>query len=82
MIPSNIFFAMRKAGALLPGKDYMSFDINFAIVAEQFPEYLEHVVRHTLNELEQKAYEQGYMTYKVRQDGMLEWHVTNKRLEP
>ncbi len=80
MIPSNIFFAMRDSGALMPGKDYMSFDVNFAIVAEQFPEYLEHVVCGTLNELERKAYEQGYMAYKVLPNGLLQWHVTSKRL--
>lgn len=70
---------MVKRGALTPGKDAESFDINFKVVEQEFPSYLEFLVTESLNEVEKAAYKQGYFAYIVLDNGMLQWHLTGKR---
>lgn len=77
-LPSNIFFAMVKRGALSPGKDDRSFDIDFAVVAKEFPSYLEFMVRSSLNAVEEWAYTQGYMAYEILPNGLLKWKPVGK----
>jgi len=64
---------MIERGALVPGKDDKSFDVNFFIVQKEFPFYLEFFVRSSLNELELWAYDNGYMAYDVLPNGLLSW---------
>lgn len=66
-------------GALTPGKDDKSFDINFKVVEKEFPSYLEFLVTESLNEVEQIAYKEGYVAYIVLDNGLLQWHLTGKR---
>jgi hypothetical protein len=73
---------MLNRGALKPGKDAESFDINFRIVADEFPSYLAHMVEHSLNETELWAFANGYMAYTIMPDGTLEWRPTKKRFKP
>lgn len=77
--PDNIFYAMLDSGALIPGSDHQTFGINFAIVASQFPSYLVYTVKLTLSEFEEQMYLEGYMTFTVLPDGMLEWKPTGKQ---
>jgi hypothetical protein len=77
-IPKDIFLAMLDRGAMTPGKDDSSFDINFAIVSKEFPSYLEFLVRSSLSSLEQWAYTEGYMAFSVMPDGRLLWKPTGK----
>lgn len=72
-LPKPIFLAMIDRKALTPGKDDKSFDINFYVVAKEFPSYLEFMVRSSLNEIEEWAYVEGYMAYEVLSDGRLLW---------
>lgn len=78
LITDKILLAMVRQRALTPGKDDKTFVINFKIVQQQFPSYLEFLVKSSLNTLEQWAYTNGYMAYIVRDDGMLEWRATGK----
>ena len=78
-LPKAIFEAMVDRGALIPGSDDRSFEINFYIVQKEFPSYLELVVENSLNDIERWAYLEGYMAFKVLENGLLEWHVTNRR---
>jgi hypothetical protein len=77
-LPKPVFLAMLKTGALIPGKDDKSFDINFAVIANNFPSYLEFMVRSSLNELEQWAYVEGYMAYEILPNGLLKWKPVGK----
>lgn len=79
-LPRNIFFAMLERGAMSPGKDDQTFNINFAIVAREFPSYLDFMVCSSLNPVEKVAYVEGYMAYEILPNGMLRWSPTNKRL--
>lgn len=79
MIPKNIFLAMVEQGALTPGRDDRTFNVNFKIVKDQFPSYLEFLVTGTLNTVELAAYRSGYMAYIVLDNGLLEWRPTGKR---
>jgi hypothetical protein len=79
-LPSNIFFAMLKTGAMTPGKNDRTFNINFAIVEKEFPSYLEFLVRSSLNSVEEVAYVEGYMAYEILSNGLLKWSTTRKLL--
>lgn len=79
LIPDTILLAMIRQKALTPGRDDRTFDVNYKIVQDQFPSYLEFLVASNLNEVEKAAYEQGYMMYTVLDNGMLQWHLTGKR---
>ena len=69
---------MLERGALTPGKDDNSFDINFAVVEREFPSYLEFMVRSSLNPVEDVAYVQGFMIYEILANGLLKWSPTGK----
>jgi hypothetical protein len=83
-IDPDTFFEMIETGALIPQNDasFTTYDVNFAAVSEKFPQYLEHIVLNSLNEIERWAYLEGYMTYTVREDGLLEWSPTGKQFDP
>ncbi len=81
-LPKPVFLKMIETGALTPGKDDKSFDVDFAVVQKHFPSYLEFMVRHSLNQAEEWAYVQGYMTYEVLPSGLLAWKPTGKRFKP
>jgi hypothetical protein len=77
-IPQPVFLSMVNSGALTPSKDDKSFDINFAIIKDRFPSYLEYMVLHNLNEVEEWAYLKGYMAYEILPNGWLQWRPTGK----
>jgi hypothetical protein len=80
-IPKNIFLAMVSRRALVPGQDDKTFGVNYYIVEKEFPSYLEPLIRSNLNSVELWAYDNGYMTYVVLDDGLLEWRLTGKLLK-
>jgi hypothetical protein len=71
---------MLERGAMSPGKDDKTFNINFAIIEKEFPSYLEFMVRSSLNPVEEVAYVEGYMAYEILPSGMLAWFPTGKLL--
>jgi hypothetical protein len=82
MLPNEIIVAMRKAGALrvkrLDENNQLHFEINFRIVKEQFPVWLETLVYNSLGVYDQYMYTEGYVAYVVQQDGMLLWKPTRR----
>lgn len=74
MIPPEVQLSMLKKGALID--DGEKAIINFKVVEEEFPSYLEYLVLYNLNDFETNMYLSGYMHYVVRQDGLLEWKQT------
>lgn len=77
-LPKPVFLAMIESGALTPGKDDKSFNINFAVIRDRFPSYLEFMVKSGLNDLEEWAYVEGYMAYEVLSNGLLQWKPVGK----
>lgn len=66
--------------AVTPHSDHQTFDVNFYIVQQEFPNHLHDVVLMTLNETEQWAYLNGYMAFTVLSNGLLSWKSTGKLL--
>jgi len=81
MIPFDVIRAMRDAGGLRidyfdAGDLYM--DINFKIIQEQFPRWMQEMVLESLGELDREIYQLGYIAYVVQPDGSLLWKPTRK----
>jgi hypothetical protein len=79
VLPYKVYWDMVEAGGITPTDDPARFTINFSIVKQQFPQWMEHMVLQTLNETEQWAYLNGYVMYQVV-DGLLAWKSTGKLL--
>jgi hypothetical protein len=77
-LPRPVFLSMIESGALTPGKDDKSFNINFAIIRDKFPSYLELMIRSSLNEIEEWAYVEGYIMYEILPNGLLAWKPIKK----
>jgi hypothetical protein len=77
-IPKNIFLAMIRQHAMTPGKNDRTFSVNYKIVQQQFPAYLEFLVKNNLNQFELWFYENGYIAYTVLDNGLLQWRRTGK----
>lgn len=82
MLPPEIINAMRKAGALkiksMDEQDQLHFEINYRIVKEQFPVWLETLVYNGLGVYDQYMYTEGYIAYVVQPNGLLYWKPTRK----
>lgn len=78
-LPPEVFLNMVSKGALTPGEDDKSFEINFYIVNKHFSSYMNTMVERSLNDIERWAYLEGYMYYTVLEDGQLQWRPTNRR---
>lgn len=85
MIPQTIINSMRKLGAMrVKNLDYdnnLRLEIDFKKIEEYFPKFLDELVRHTLGTVDLDLYDQGYIAYLVRDDGMLQWKPTRKLSE-
>lgn len=81
MLNSDVINAMRRTGALLIDRsdgDNLVFHINFSIVEQLFPSYMEYLVRLQLSELDLTLYDSGYIAYFVSDSGNLIWKPTKK----
>lgn len=78
LITEQILFRMIESGALvLKGESKDSpFLINFAIMEERYPQYLEYFIEQSLNVIEQSMWRNGFIHYTILDNGMLQWHVT------
>ncbi len=69
---------MIENGALIVKRDSSEsrFFIDFSVMQRKYPEYVEYMVRHTLNDYELSAYESGLIYYTINSAGYLEWRLT------
>lgn len=85
MIPFDVLRAMRNVGGLridhfdASGQLYMGID--FKIIQEQFPRWMEEMVLDSLGDIDREVYQLGYMAYIVQDDGSLLWKPTRKLRE-
>lgn len=85
MVPFDVIRSMRDVGGLridyfdTSGKLYL--EINFKIIQEQFPRWMEEMVLDSLGDIDREVYQLGYMAYIVQDDGSLLWKPTRKLRE-
>jgi hypothetical protein len=82
MLPPDIINAMRTAGAFEANRfdsdGNLYFDINFKVIEEQFPMYLEELALANLAPAGVDMYHLGYIAYYVLDNGELAWQPTKK----
>ena len=81
MLPLNIIQQMINCGALIEAKETdksVSFAINYRIIADEFPQFLEQLIFSNLNDVEKSMYLEGYMGYTITNSGDLIWKPTIK----
>lgn len=85
MLPDQILKAMKKAGAIeaerFDGSGQLIAKINFKIIEDHFPSYLERMVRSVLTQEDLEFYDGGYMAYIIEEDGSLLWKPTRKLMQ-
>jgi hypothetical protein len=74
MIPPEIQLKMLKEKALVD--DGEKTIINFFLIKQKFPQYLDYLVTYNLNDFELKMYNEGYINYVILEDGYLLWKPT------
>jgi hypothetical protein len=82
MITIDVFNAMRNAGALQLDRfdleQNLILKVNYKVVEEQFPRFLEDIVVFNLSPTDLELYNNGHIAYIVRDDGSLEWKPTRQ----
>lgn len=54
------------------------FDVNYKLLQENFPDWMEYFVIQNLTSDALSLYHQGYWAYIVMEDGSLQWKPTMK----
>jgi hypothetical protein len=82
MLREKVIEAMRKKGILkikyVDPAGNAHFDIDFKLVEEHFPQFVEEMVLINIGDFDRELYEIGYIAYTILPDGTLQWKPTKK----